>query len=339
MPDKARCWKCDDDTILKKPEYHELNSDECNGCDDESNKANNDYKGGAVKENSNNLNFDLLLLMWFSLGFSQLWRAIQFILSAFKKCLSSQGASKDSPTIPESVNYHFTRQCNYKCGFCFHTAKTSFVLPIDEAKRGLKLLSEAGMQKVNFSGGEPFIHKKGQYLGELVKYCKEDLKLTSVSIVSNGSLIKEEWFQEFGEYLDILAISCDSFDESTNAQIGRYHKHNDHLNSLKLIRNWCQIYKVAFKINTVVNVYNWEEDMSREILELNPIRWKVFQCLLIEGENVGLEAKRNAESFVISDEKFDTFLERHRKANVHQMVPESNTQMRNSYLILDEYVS
>ena len=45
---------------------------------------------------------------------------------------------------PVSVNYHFTRQCNYKCGFCFHTAKTSYVLPLDEAKRGLKLLKEAG---------------------------------------------------------------------------------------------------------------------------------------------------------------------------------------------------
>ena len=31
--------------------------------------------------------------------------------------------------VPVSVNYHFTRQCNYSCGFCFHTAKTSYVLP------------------------------------------------------------------------------------------------------------------------------------------------------------------------------------------------------------------
>lgn len=46
--------------------------------------------------------------------------------------------------IPRSVNYHFTRQCNYKCGFCFHTAKNSFVLPIEDAKRGLKMLKEAG---------------------------------------------------------------------------------------------------------------------------------------------------------------------------------------------------
>lgn len=47
-------------------------------------------------------------------------------------------------TSPTSVNYHFTRKCNYKCGFCFHTAKTSFVLPLEEAKRGLKLLKDSG---------------------------------------------------------------------------------------------------------------------------------------------------------------------------------------------------
>ena len=48
-------------------------------------------------------------------------------------------------TEPESVNFHFTRVCNYSCGFCFHTAKTSFLLPIEEAKRGLKMLADAGI--------------------------------------------------------------------------------------------------------------------------------------------------------------------------------------------------
>ena len=43
------------------------------------------------------------------------------------------------------VNYHLTRQCNYKCGFCFHTAKTSYVLSLDEAKTGIYLLAQYGM--------------------------------------------------------------------------------------------------------------------------------------------------------------------------------------------------
>ena len=45
---------------------------------------------------------------------------------------------------PISVNCFFTRQCNYECGFCFHTAKTNFVLPLGEAERGLELLKESG---------------------------------------------------------------------------------------------------------------------------------------------------------------------------------------------------
>ena len=56
------------------------------------------------------------------------------------------------------------------------------------------------MQKINFSGGEPFIHKKGKYVGELVKYCKVNLELPSVTIVSNGSLVTDDWFQDYGKF-------------------------------------------------------------------------------------------------------------------------------------------
>lgn len=41
------------------------------------------------------------------------------------------------------------------------------MLPIDDAKKGLKLLVKAGMRKVNFAGGEPFLYPA--FLGELVR--------------------------------------------------------------------------------------------------------------------------------------------------------------------------
>lgn len=238
--------------------------------------------------------------------------------------------------IPLSVNYHFTRKCNYSCGFCFHTAKTSFHLQLEDAQRGLRMLKDAGMQKVNFSGGEPFIIQKGHHLGLMVRYCKEILQLESVSIVSNGSLIKEEWFEQYGQYVDILAVSCDSFDEETNRTIGRGQGRRNHIESLLKVRDLCLKYQVAFKINTVVNSYNQKEDMNHAIQHLNPVRWKVFQCLLIGGENSGANAIRKAEQFVISDEDFRQFCARHE--SVKCLVPESNEKMRNSYLILDEYM-
>ena len=64
-----------------------------------------------------------------------------------------------------------------------------------------------GMEKINFSGGEPLIHKKGEFVGELVRYCKDSLELPSVSIVSNGSLITEDWFDKYGEqYIYLLKL-------------------------------------------------------------------------------------------------------------------------------------
>ncbi|CAG9862017.1 unnamed protein product [Phyllotreta striolata] len=255
------------------------------------------------------------------------------ILFAYK---SLEEAESEPKIVPKSVNYHFTRQCNYECGFCFHTAKTSYLLSLEDAKVGLQLLKDAGMEKINFSGGEPFLPKRGAHLGELAKFCKSDLKLESVTIVSNGSLITEKWFRNYGDYVDILAVSCDSFCEETNKAIGRGQGTKNHIEQLKRVRDWCKKYQVLFKINTVVNTYNYEEDMTEQLLELNPIRWKVFQCLLLEGENVGPEALRNAERFYISNELFNEFLERHK--SVKCLVPESNEKMQNSYLILDEYM-
>ena len=237
--------------------------------------------------------------------------------------------------VPESVNYFFSRECNYNCKFCFHTALNSKHATLEEAKKALALLASAGMNKINFSGGEPLLLDNGAYLGELCRYCKTELN-QAVSFISNGSLMKEEWIKEFSPYIDIIAISCDSFDSRTNKKIGRYDLKlkQDHLTGVFQIAEWCKKYNVLFKLNTVVNRYNVGEDMTQEVLKLNPIRWKVFQCLLLEGENTGKDSLRHAENLTISDYEFDEFLKRHEK--IPFLVPESNEVMKDSYLLLDE---
>jgi len=242
------------------------------------------------------------------------------------------------------VNWHFTRQCNYGCGFCFHTAKDTYVMPVKDmalSKQGLALLKEHGMEKLNFSGGEPFLHKKP--LGELVRYCKEDLRLASVSIVSNGSLIDRRWMEDFGHHLDILAVSCDSFDADVLQSFGRCTKSGktDHIAQTMQVREWCAEFNVVFKMNTVVNAKNVHEDMTQFVHMLKPKRWKVFQALLLTGENVGEnKTGRDARHLAITDEAFQMYIDRHRAdpAVASVLVPESNEQMRDSYLILDEHM-
>ena len=116
--------------------------------------------------------------------------------------------------IPISVNFHYTRVCNFKCGFCFHTQKTDYHLPIEDAINGLKMLKESGTKKINIAGGEPFSYPN--YLGELVKQCKENIKIEKISIVTNGSLVKKDFFKKYGKYVDVFGVSVDSFDKETN---------------------------------------------------------------------------------------------------------------------------
>jgi len=240
---------------------------------------------------------------------------------------------------PVSVNYHYTRECNFECGFCFHTAKTSDVLSLDEAKRGMRLLKDAGTKKINFAGGEPLMLKHHAFLGELIRFLKEDLRMESVSIVSNGSFLSKSrnWFAQYGKYIDILAISCDSTDEDTNKLIGRASgARGKQLEYLREAKKLCDEHKIMFKINSVVSSYTWEEDMNALIDELKPARWKVFQVLVLRDENNGDGTIRDATRFAVSDEQFEAFCARHRDQPC--FVPESNKAMQNSYLLLDEYM-
>jgi radical S-adenosyl methionine domain-containing protein 2 len=233
---------------------------------------------------------------------------------------------------PVSVNYHFSRQCNYSCGFCFHTATTSYKCNLADAKRGLALLADAGMRKVNFAGGEPFLHQA--FLGALLDYCKQDLKLQTVSIVSNGSRIKESFLQQHAASIDILAISCDSFGEETNVAIGRGT--GQQVSRLFDIATWCRELDIRFKVNTVVCRLNWTEDMNAQIARLQPFRWKVFQVLMVAGENDSDKTLKDVRKFQISDEEFESFCARHRGQGA--LVEEPNRLMKSSYLILDEYM-
>lgn len=173
-----------------------------------------------------------------------------------------------------------------------------------------------------------------RHLGQLVKYCKENLHLESVSIVSNGSKITKRWFDNYADYLDILAISVDSFDEPTNIKIGRGK--GRHLEKLAEIAGWCAEYGIKFKLNTVVCIHNWQEDMNQAITCLAPFRWKVFQCLLVDSENAGDHAVRQAKDLLITDDQFQDFVDRHRSLKC--LVPESNVLMKSSYIIVDEYM-
>lgn len=45
------------------------------------------------------------------------------------------------------------------------------MVSLEDALKGIRLLKDAGMRKINFAGGEPFLYPK--ILGKMVDFCKE----------------------------------------------------------------------------------------------------------------------------------------------------------------------
>lgn len=235
----------------------------------------------------------------------------------------------------KSVNYFISRECNYNCKFCFHTQTNTRKLSTGRAKLGLQLLQHSGTEKINFAGGEPFLNPA--LLGELCQYAHEECGM-AVSIISNGSLIRPDWMERYGQYVDILGVSVDSFDPETNALIGRGTgdtTKNQHVTRVLKVREMCSKHGILFKMNTVVCSLNHQEDMNKYVTALDPYRWKAFQCLILKGENSGQGNDINdARELQVTRGQFDAFIQRHSEQNA--LIPEPNTVMQNSYLLLDE---
>lgn len=222
----------------------------------------------------------------------------------------------------ETASFHIVKPCNMKCKFCYATFEDQKIiqqLPKEHTFTILKKLKDAGLEKITFAGGEPMLYK---HLDEAIEYSKQIGLVTS--IITNGSLITEEWLDKMVGTLDWVGVSIDSLDDNTNRSIGRVYK--GHMNYVKL----CNLIKskgFKLKINTVVNKFNENEDMNNFINYVDPLRWKIFDTLRVEGQN-----DSQFDAIKSSPDGFTRFIGRHKHIT---KVPENNQAMSGSYLLIN----
>ena len=226
---------------------------------------------------------------------------------------------------PISVNFHLWKPCNYHCRFCFATfPDIEGALSLNDAKRLLFLLREAGAEKLNFAGGEPTLHP---YIGELVA---ESHRLGFItSFVSNGARMTQ-LLEKHADKIDWVALSVDSASEAVQKNLGRGN--GDHvIRSIALFDKLHQ-YGIRIKLNTVVTRLNYQENMSTFVRRVSPERWKIFQVLPVQGQNDG-----SVEELLISPQQFQEFVEQHQPLinEGFQVIPESNDLMKDSYIMVN----
>ncbi len=234
-----------------------------------------------------------------------------------------------------AVNYHLWEPCNMRCKFCFATfqdVKKSILpkghLPLEQAIQIVQQLADFGFEKITFAGGEPTLCK---WLPDLIATAK-NAGLTTM-IVTNGSQLTDEFLNENKTALDWIAISIDSLNTDTNLRTGRAISGTRplHIVYYKSMVDKVKQFGYGLKINTVVNHYNFNENMINFIKYAQPKRWKVLQVLPIIGQN-----DEKIDPFKISRKEFNTFLDNHSiLKNVTNIVPETNDEIKGSYVMVD----
>ncbi|MGF1909209.1 viperin family antiviral radical SAM protein [Vibrio kasasachensis] len=237
------------------------------------------------------------------------------------------------------INWHITETCNYNCTYCFakwgkpnelNRSLTSIEKLLDELANyfihgnpEIKRTLDYKDVRLNFAGGEPMM--LGHPFSSALMMAKQ--KGFKTSIITNGSYLLKRRFTLPKNTLDMIGISFDSQYYHVRKELGRIDRKGNSLNidELKLAIEQLSLTQkdLRTKINTVVNALNWEEDLSPLISCVEPDKWKVLQ-VMPGGPN----------DLLISDEQFNSFIERHSDKGL-LISSESNNTMTESYLMID----
>jgi radical S-adenosyl methionine domain-containing protein 2 len=245
-----------------------------------------------------------------------------------------------STPLPEAVNYHLNKNCNFRCKGCYATfdedpSVRGVMLPrkqmfsIVEAIATAPLPAGKTARKLTFAGGEPTLCP---WLPELIAHAKS-LGLVTM-VVTNGSRCTPDYLRRVAPVLDWLTVSIDSLDAETNRAIGRHDSTGQPLSaeSYGQILAEAAMLRLRTKINTVVNRINHREDISGFIADSSIARWKVLQVMAVEGQN-----DENIDLLSVTRAEFDAYVARHHRvaeAGI-RVVPEPVTAIRGSYAMVD----
>jgi radical S-adenosyl methionine domain-containing protein 2 len=139
--------------------------------------------------------------------------------------------------------------------------------------------------------------------------------------------LTEELCNSLAPNLDMLGVSIDSGQSTTNNLIGRVDSHGRLLDFEALARNFevlrCLNPSLTVKLNTVVNRQNWQDDLSGVVDFIQPEKWKILRALPVIDQ-----------SATVTGDQFQAFVNRH-SAYRSISVVENNQDMLESYIMVD----
>lgn len=105
---------------------------------------------------------------------------------------------------PVLCNYYVTYRCNATCSFCDIWERPSPYVTVENVRANLLALKRLGVKVIDFTGGEPLLHRQ---LDELLRMAKS---LGFITTVTTNGLLYPKQAEKLRDLIDMLHFSLDS---------------------------------------------------------------------------------------------------------------------------------
>jgi MoaA/NifB/PqqE/SkfB family radical SAM enzyme len=171
---------------------------------------------------------------------------------------------------PVLCNYYLTYRCNAKCGFCDIWEKPSPYADENSVRSNLTDLKRLGVKVIDFTGGEPLLHRQ---LPAFLRMAKE---MGFITTVTSNALLYPKNAEKLKGLIDMLHFSLDSIDEEKHNASRGVKCYDKLMESLELAHSLDERPDIIFTVHpgNIAEIGEVYEKLTRPrklMLILNPI--------------------------------------------------------------------
>lgn len=170
---------------------------------------------------------------------------------------------------PVLCNYYVTYRCNASCHFCDIWEKPSPYVTLEEVEKNLIALKKLGVKVIDFTGGEPLLHREIDKILALAK------KYKFITTLTTNALLYPKWAERIKGLVDMLHFSLDSIDKDKHDQGRGVACYDFVMESIKIARSIGERPDILFtvfgdNIHEIESVYQKVTRPNKLVLILNP---------------------------------------------------------------------
>ncbi|TAH23909.1 MAG: radical SAM protein [Cytophagales bacterium] len=171
---------------------------------------------------------------------------------------------------PVLCNYYVTYRCNATCKFCDIWEKPSPYITLEQVSSNLKDLKKLGVKIIDFTGGEPLLHRE---IDKILRLSKE---LGFITTLTTNTLLYPKLAEKISGLIDMLHFSLDSADESVHNQSRGVECFGSLMDSIQIAKSLGERPDILFTVfdhnlHEIDKIYHNISQPNGSVLILNPV--------------------------------------------------------------------